>query len=901
MVGWLLAPAAGAALPMIDIGRSAALTDIGRTLEILADPEGTLRLDDVRDPAHAGRFTRGIASVAGVDGRTATYWLRFAVTNQQDRAVRRFLLFPHRWINQVTVYRTTADGTTMVRRNGAALPPDPSLPTNRMPVFPLTLEPGETQQLHVRLEGLSFPVFAVYMMSPELLQRFDTKTELLFGMIFGIQLAACAYLLMIRRVSSGSSLPPLLAYIAVSAGFIAITSGFTRDYLPELDGAAASIIGDLTIVGMFFFGLMFARRFLSCAENFPGYDRLLRLLQVVIVALMVLVVVVPHHVGPTLTYFGVFMLVVLVVLTISSIRKGITGARAYLIGWGALLMGATARVALDLGWLPLNVMTANIYYVSLAVTALTLAIGVVERIRLEQLEGQARYQGIVDSALDCILSMDADGRLIEFNPAAEALYGYPRDRAIGQSAYQLVVPPDKRAMLRERLEEYKAHGDSTIFGRRFDTSSLRADGSEFPVEMSIMPAQVEGESFFTAHIRDLTAQKQTEDELERQREALFQTEKLSALGSLLAGVAHELNNPLSIVVGRASMLKESARDDRARTAAEKIHAAAQRCARIVKSFLAMARNRPQQCAPTSLNDVVRSATDLMAYTLRNDQVDMRLELTDDLPTTLADSDQLIQVVINLIANAQHALGEADDPRAIRVITRRRRAGGFEVSVEDSGPGVPADLRGRIFEPFFTTKDVGKGTGLGLSVCDSIARSHGGRLTVGDSALGGAKFTLTLPLRSPQTQRATRQAAPAQQPPRRRILIVEDDCDVGETIAELLRKHGHVADTVLSARTALDLLENGDYDIILSDIRMPDMDGPGLFQAVRDRWPDLARRTVFMTGGTLHGEVDAFVRSLDRPTLEKPVSEVELLSVIDRITRPPARRDGEAATVVEAVS
>lgn len=249
--------------------------------------------------------------------------------------------------------------------------------------------------------------------------------------------------------------------------------------------------------------------------------------------------------------------------------------------------------------------------------------------------------------------------------------------------------------------------------------------------------------------RDLTEMKEQERELaertaeiERQRVRIAEIEKLSAMGTLLAGVAHELNNPLAIVLAQSTLLLERAASDDVKARAARIHAAAERSGRIVRSFLAMARETAPTRRPVLLNDIVASAVDVMTYGLRGASVDVDLDLAPDLPPISADADLLGQVVSNLLINAQQALTEQASPRRV-VVRTRREAGGVALEVEDNGPGVPEPVAARIFDPYFTTKAPGAGTGIGLSICRNVVTAHGGQIALVRSA-GGALFRVTLP-------------------------------------------------------------------------------------------------------------------------------------------------------------
>ena len=368
---------------------------------------------------------------------------------------------------------------------------------------------------------------------------------------------------------------------------------------------------------------------------------------------------------------------------------------------------------------------------------------------------------LIDNAPTAIVTADGQGRLVEFNPAAEQMFGRRRDEVLGHDVGEIVVPQRLRDAHRAELARLFAGETIDGFGRPLQSHGQRADGSEFPMQTLGCRVRVDGADFYTAFITDLSGERAAQRQIERQREALRQSEKLTAMGSLLASVAHELNNPLAIVMGRASLLEDKAAGTPVADDARRIREAADRCGRIVRTFLAMARQRPPQRSAVPLNDLVRAAAELLAYTLRSHAVELTMALADDLPPVQADADQLGQVVLNLLVNAQQALAGREGPRRVTVTTglearREGREPRVWLRVADNGPGVGEEMRERIFEPFVTSKTEGSGTGLGLSVSRAIVREHGGDLVLETASAGGASFRLSLPM----SGGATAQPAPA---------------------------------------------------------------------------------------------------------------------------------------------
>jgi two-component system NtrC family sensor kinase len=285
-----------------------------------------------------------------------------------------------------------------------------------------------------------------------------------------------------------------------------------------------------------------------------------------------------------------------------------------------------------------------------------------------------------------------------------------------------------------------------VLDKRIEIQGMRADGSTFPVELAITEVSLPHRRLFTAYLRDLTAARAAQAEIERHREALHQSEKLAALGSLLAGVAHELNNPLSILIGNALMLQTEAEGVSRLLAerAQRIQRAAERCGRIVRSFLAMARQRKTQPRSVEVEFLIGNALGLLAYGLRAAGIEIEQTIAAALPPVFCDPDQVTQVLTNLLVNAQQALEGEPRPRRVR-LGAVTDGNAIKIEVADNGPGIPPNLRSRVFDPFFTTKPMGVGTGIGLSVSRGIVEAHGGSLTLAPSERG-ATFLLRLPLR-----------------------------------------------------------------------------------------------------------------------------------------------------------
>lgn len=384
---------------------------------------------------------------------------------------------------------------------------------------------------------------------------------------------------------------------------------------------------------------------------------------------------------------------------------------------------------------------------------------------------------------------------------------------------------------------------------------------------------------------NITELKQAETQLQRQQEALYQREKLAAMGSLLASVAHELNNPLSVIMMQADLLREEARDQELTEQTSAIGQSAERCMYIVRNFLALARQSPPQRTAVQLNAVIEEAMNLLAYALRVDNIDVRQHLDPALPPLRADPHQLHQVVVNLITNAHQALHETSGLRQLTLTTRSDPAQSRVVfAVADTGPGIPPEVLTRIFEPFFTTKLPGVGTGLGLPLCQGIIESHGGNITVESQPGHGTIFHIELPVEALPLAVSAPPETGVLLPfdgQEKTILVVDDEDGIAKALAYLLHRDGHQVDTAANGRLALAKLQERSYDLILCDLRMPELDGAGLYQEVASWAPHLLPRFVFLTGDMMSPEADTFLKQVKSPRLSKPFRAIEVRRIVQQ--------------------
>ena len=353
---------------------------------------------------------------------------------------------------------------------------------------------------------------------------------------------------------------------------------------------------------------------------------------------------------------------------------------------------------------------------------------------------------------------------------------------------------------------------------------------------------------------------------------LIQSEKLSAVGQFVAGVAHELNNPLTTVIGFADLLQHMQLDPKYQSYVDRISKSATRCHKIVNSLLGFSRQHEPERKPVKVNELAEAVVEIVAYDLRTSNINLVREYTPDLPLILGDSHQLQQVILNIINNARQAL---EPFRRDGQITIRTGCTDLYVwmRIRDNGPGIHRETLSRIFDPFFTTKPQGKGTGLGLSLSYGIMQEHRGYIRAESQPGEGTEFILELPIAEPsaalQEVRPPSAAPFKVKVPSLSVLVIDDEESILHLVQEVLRSEGHRVETATGGEAALELIKRNRYDVIISDWKMPGLNGINLFQELLEKNPEAARRMLFMTGDVIKENFQEFLKQHNRTCLPKP--------------------------------
>ena len=493
-----------------------------------------------------------------------------------------------------------------------------------------------------------------------------------------------------------------------------------------------------------------------------------------------------------------------------------------------------------------------------------------------------RLRLIYDGIPDYIFLYDTNYELIEANKAFLDDHGLKAEDVIGTKCYKTVCnqerfPDDcliKRALESKRPESVDRVGSD---GRLFQTKIFPQLDSKGEVVR------------FVEHRRDVTEET-------RLKEQLIRTDKLSSLGELVSGVAHELNNPLTGIIGFSELLLTDVEDEKTQKKLETIYNEAMRCKRIIRNLLTFARSHKPEKDFHDINQLISDVMELRSYQLKADNVEIVMDLADGLPALMIDPHQIEQVLLNLINNAHQAItassGDAEDDDddddaeyagPVGKLTIATRGGGdsVRVLVIDTGVGIPDDVSRKIFDPFFTTKDVGKGTGLGLSISYGIVNEHGGNISFEKAPGGGTTFVIELPFQQEDAGVMQGAMGKGDEKDRGRFLKEEGDhdgqralvLDDEETVREVLKNHlerlGVSTDTTSSGEAALKMLKEKQYNLIISDIKMPGMDGKRFHAEVVSESPYLAERIVFITGDTTSSDISNFADEVGCRFLQKP--------------------------------
>ena len=490
-----------------------------------------------------------------------------------------------------------------------------------------------------------------------------------------------------------------------------------------------------------------------------------------------------------------------------------------------------------------------------------------------------RLERMFESVTDSISVINLDGIITKVNQRTVEIHSFAsEDEILGRNAFDLVAPRDHERIAADMRQALK---EGLIIGGEY--TLLRADGSEFPGELSTSVLK-DSRGKAMGHIsiaRDITKRKQAEEREKQLEQELNLAGRLASIGQLAAGVAHEINNPLTGVIGFSHLMMNRDIPNDMKQDLQVINSEAQRVAKIVENLLVFAHQRKTGREYVVLNDIITKVLELRTYEMRVNNIEVETQLDPNLPLTMADIGQLQQVFLNIVLNAEYSMTKAHHKGNLLVKTEQIN-GNIRASFTDNGAGISRENLDKIFNPFFTTKEVGKGTGLGLSICHGIITQHNGRIYAQSESGKGAAFVIELPKAAEpaQADKATETQKEAQKPRGAKILVVDDEAAILTFLRRLLTDMGHSVETINNADTALERLKTERYSLILLDIKLPGMSGIELYRHIEEIAPSLARRVMFITGDIMEGTTRDFLEKAGVPHITKPIDIEELKKMMN---------------------
>jgi|GEM_PF-643786 len=510
---------------------------------------------------------------------------------------------------------------------------------------------------------------------------------------------------------------------------------------------------------------------------------------------------------------------------------------------------------------------------------------------------EARMVGLIGAATEAIVTLDESYCVAIFNPAAERMFHLTASAATGKPFSELIAPRARaqvEALLAQSDDPLNRPGPPSLF------PGLRPDGTEAPLECSVSTRRLADSLMRIVVLNDVSERLAAEAEREQLTSRLAQSLRMEAVGRLVSGVAHELNNPLAAILTFSEDLLREPAPGLPTEPLVVIRDQAQRARAIVRDLLAFVRRREERREHIATNDLVERVTNAMRREIERLELRMEVEVGSGLPGIIGDSVGLEQVLTNLLDNAMRAAGKRGWV-ALRAQTVRE---GLQIVVEDSGEGIRPELLPRIFEPFFTTRAAGQGTGLGLSVSLGIVEQHGGRLTA-ENRPGpehGARFTVLLPFGVAATDRrltprvppipvedplsSLPKAEPGRSP---RVLIIDDEAPVRAAMRRFFERRGWTVEEAEDGQPGLAAVlaapDDAMYDLVISDLKMPGMSGIDVHNGLAATKPALLRRLVIATGDTASPDAAVFLSKTRCPILEKPFALDDLARIADQVMGP----------------
>jgi PAS domain S-box-containing protein len=486
---------------------------------------------------------------------------------------------------------------------------------------------------------------------------------------------------------------------------------------------------------------------------------------------------------------------------------------------------------------------------------------------------EKKYRQLIETLQEGIWVIDKDTITTFVNPRMAEMLGYTIEEMLGKPLFSFM---DERGV---EIVKYNMERRKQGIAEQHDFEFLRKDGSRVYATMETSPLTDEKGNFVgaLAGVVDITGRKLADAKrLELERKYLISS-RLASIGEMAAGIAHEINNPLSPIIGFADLLLKEDLPEAIKADLQIIRDCANRAAAVTKGLLVFARQSKPMRKLCSINELVETTIQLRIYHLKTNNVIVIKELDPELPETMVDAAQMQQVLLNLIMNAEYEMNKAHVGGNLTIKTERTD-NIIRVLVKDDGQGISSENMEKLFQPFFTTKKVGDGTGLGLSVCHGIVAEHNGRIYAESDEGNGATFIVELPIlrQEEETKPSESDVVKAEETVGARILVVDDEPSITQVLKRVLTAEGYDVETTNKASDALNMIKGGkSYALILLDIKLPDMSGIELYQHLGRIATSLTRRIIFVTGDVLGADTMDFFSRTKAFYITKPFDIVQL--------------------------
>jgi PAS domain S-box-containing protein len=501
---------------------------------------------------------------------------------------------------------------------------------------------------------------------------------------------------------------------------------------------------------------------------------------------------------------------------------------------------------------------------------------------------ETHYRLLAENVRDVIWATDMDLRFTYVSPSVKYLGDRTAEEVMTMSLGQLLTPFSQELAMKTFAEELVMANVKPFDpnrSRTLEVELIRPDGSILWAELKMNflrgpDGRPEG---ILGVMRDIDERKKSEEERRALEQKTQLASRLASIGELASGIAHEINNPLTGVIGYAELLMQEDVPEHIKKDLEVIHEGAQRVAGIVKGLLKFARQSRPERVLVNINEIIEVTLRLRAYELETSNIKVTTNLADELPLIVADPGQLQQVFLNLIINAEMEM-RLSHSRGKLTIKTKSTDNTIRICFKDNGPGVAEENLEKIFDPFFTTREAGQGTGLGLSICHGIITEHGGRIWVESQSGKGATFIVELPIVL-QKKRTTKRLSAARRPrraTRAKILVVDDEPTVRQLLSQILTGEGHVVEATDDGEDALNRIKHNGYDLILVDMRLPGMSGSELYEHIQAAAGSLVHRVVLVTGDVMSADTEAFIARTKVPCITKPFNVKRLKAEINRL-------------------